>query len=260
LLPSLTILQCSKKCCNAKGRLMAGIGSSLSRIRTLRNLFEQKLKGATAKRLFSTSSVDPTRLREVTKFGANPGNLRMHVYVPENIGPSPSLVVALHGCTQTAAAYDSGTGWSHLSDRFGFIIVFPEQQPANNPKSCFSWFLQGDTARDLGEALSIREMIAAAVESNGVHRSRIFVTGLSAGGAMASVMLATYSTSRSVAEDFSVARNKRHRRAAEQCRSHRPSMAGRAKASCTCQRRRAGRWTYPPHLEGRRWRDQGRSV
>ena len=103
-----------------------------------------------------------------------------------------ALVVALHGCTQTADSYDQGTGWSDLADRLGFILVFPEQQPANNPKNCFSWFLPGDTARDSGEALSIRQMIAKAVEKFGVDRSRIFVTGLSAGGAMASVMLATY--------------------------------------------------------------------
>ena len=102
------------------------------------------------------------------------------------------LVVALHGCTQTADSYDQGTGWSDLADRLGFILIFPEQQPANNPKNCFSWFLPADTARDSGEALSIRQMIAKAVEKFGVDRSRMFVTGLSAGGAMASVMLATY--------------------------------------------------------------------
>jgi poly(hydroxyalkanoate) depolymerase family esterase len=79
-----------------------------------------------------------------------------------------------------------------IADRLGFMLIFPEQQPANNPKNCFSWFLPGDTARDGGEALSIRQMISKAVEEFGVDRSRIFVSGLSAGGAMASVMLATY--------------------------------------------------------------------
>jgi poly(hydroxyalkanoate) depolymerase family esterase len=171
---------------------MAGIGSSLSRLRTLRDLFEKQLKAAAGGKSSSKSSARPSRLREVTNFGTNPGNLRMHVYLPDSVDPSPSLVIALHGCTQTADSYDHGSGWSHLADRVGFILVFPEQQPANNPKNCFSWFLPGDTTRDRGEALSIREMIAKAVETYGVDRGRIFVTGLSAGGAMASVMLATY--------------------------------------------------------------------
>jgi poly(hydroxyalkanoate) depolymerase family esterase len=171
---------------------MAGIGSSLSRLRTLRDLFEKRLKAQLAKSSPSSSSARPSRLREVANFGTNPGNLRMHVYVPDSVDRSPPLVVALHGCTQMAASYDAGAGWSHLADRLGFILVLPEQQPANNAKTCFSWFLPADAARDHGEALSIREMIAKAVEAYGVDRSRIFVTGLSAGGAMASVMLAAY--------------------------------------------------------------------
>jgi poly(hydroxyalkanoate) depolymerase family esterase len=171
---------------------MPSIGSSLSRLRTLRELFEKRLKAASGGKSSSRSPARPSRLREVTNFGTNPGNLCMHLYIPHSIDPSPPLVIALHGCTQTAASFDYGSGWSHLADRLGFILVFPEQPPANNPKNCFSWFLPGDTARDSGEALSIREMIATAVEKYGVDRSRIFVTGLSAGGAMASVMLATY--------------------------------------------------------------------
>jgi len=83
-------------------------------------------------------------------------------------------------------------GLSSLADRFGFAIVYPQQQPANNPKNCFSWFLPGDTARGHGEARSIHAMVEHAIAKFASDRTRIFVTGLSAGGAMASVMLATY--------------------------------------------------------------------
>ena len=116
----------------------------------------------------------------------------MHAYVPDDLAPAPALVVALHGCTQNANVFDQGTGWSTLADRLGFVVIYPEQQAANNPKNCFSWFLPSDTTRDAGEALSIRQMIETAVSQFGVDRGKIFVTGLSAGGAMASVMLATY--------------------------------------------------------------------
>src|SRR2546421_5413051 len=68
----------------------------------------------------------------------------------------------------------------------------PQQQPLNNANGCFNWFNPEDTERDSGEACSIRQMIAHAVKEIGIDRERIFVTGLSAGGAMTSVMLATY--------------------------------------------------------------------
>lgn len=116
----------------------------------------------------------------------------MFTYVPKTIARSPALVVVLHGCTQTAASYDLGAGWSTLAERYGFVLLFPEQTQANNPKTCFNWFLPGDTARDRGEALSIRQMIEKTVGAHGIDRSRIFVTGLSAGGAMAATMLAAY--------------------------------------------------------------------
>jgi poly(hydroxyalkanoate) depolymerase family esterase len=116
----------------------------------------------------------------------------MFVHIPDGLPSMAPLVVALHGCDQTAEGYDRGTGWSALADRLGFAVVYAEQQPANNPKNCFSWFLPGDTTRDLGEARSIRQMVEHAIASFGVDRSRVFVTGLSAGGAMASAMLATY--------------------------------------------------------------------
>ena len=98
----------------------------------------------------------------------------------------------LHGCTQTAAGYDYMSGWSQLADKAGFALLYPEQQRANNPNLCFNWFQPADTTRDRGEALSIRQMIEAMIVTHGLDRKRIFVTGLSAGGAMAAAMLANY--------------------------------------------------------------------
>lgn len=131
-------------------------------------------------------------LTEFSAFGSNPGALRMFTYAPKSLARSPALVVVLHGCTQSAASYDLGAGWSSLADRHGFVLLLPQQTPANNPKTCFNWFLPDDTTRDRGEACSVQQMIEKAIGAYGIDRARVFVTGLSAGGAMAGVMLATY--------------------------------------------------------------------
>jgi poly(hydroxyalkanoate) depolymerase family esterase len=166
----------------------------LARLHAFRSKFEELLASARKKAAAArvAPARRPTRLREQTEFGANPGNLRMFVYAPEHLPSEAPLVIALHGCTQTADEYDHGTGWSSLADSLGFAVVYPQQQPANNAKNCFSWFLPNDITRGHGESLSIREMVDYAIATLAADRRKVFVTGLSAGGAMASVMLATY--------------------------------------------------------------------
>src|SRR5258706_14093421 len=131
-------------------------------------------------------------LVETEGFGTNPGGLRMFSFVPDTLQPAPALVVVLHGCGQTAAGYDLGAGWSTLAKHFGFALLMPEQQLSNNVNGCSNWFNPEDPTRDSGEACSIRQMIARMVGDHKIDQHRIFVTGLSAGGAMTSVMLATY--------------------------------------------------------------------
>ena len=161
-------------------------------IEFLRNL--PKLNGINGFGHFGRS-LDPDHhgpLTETTAFGSNPGDLRMFSFAPVNLQPGAGLVVVLHGCGQTAAGYDLGAGWSTLAKRFGFALLMPQQQPSNNAQGCFNWFNPEDTTRDSGEACSIRQMIAQMVRDYKINERRIFVTGLSAGGAMTSVMLATY--------------------------------------------------------------------
>lgn len=138
------------------------------------------------------TAASASRLTPLTVRGRNPGALAAHVHVPAALPAHPALVVVLHGCTQTAGGYDQGAGWSTLADRHGFILLFPEQQRANNGNLCFNWFEPGDIARGKGEVESIREMIAQVAADHAVDPARIFVTGLSAGGAMAAVMLAVH--------------------------------------------------------------------
>jgi poly(hydroxyalkanoate) depolymerase family esterase len=131
-------------------------------------------------------------LVETKQFGTNPGDLRMFSYVPADLPASAALVVVLHGCGQTAADYDVGAGWSTLAKHYGFALLMPEQQPGNNAHGCFNWFNPEDTKRGHGEACSIRQMTARMVADHRIDKRRIFITGLSAGGAMTSAMLATY--------------------------------------------------------------------
>jgi poly(hydroxyalkanoate) depolymerase family esterase len=129
---------------------------------------------------------------EVVGFGSNPGNLRMFKHVPDGLPASAPLVVVLHGCTQDARGYAAASGWVQVAERARAALAMAEQTQANNPNRCFNWFLRGDNRRDQGEALSIRQMVDRMRADHGVDPARVFVTGLSAGGAMASVMLATY--------------------------------------------------------------------
>jgi feruloyl esterase len=165
------------------------LGQTLAALARHRRHWSTLLQSTAAK---YAPAAGPTHLTELTGFGSNPGGLRMFTYVPKSLARPSALVVVLHGCTQSAATYDLGAGWSALAERYGFVLLFPEQTPANNPKTCFNWFLPGDTARDRGEALSIRQMIEKTIGAHGIDRSKVFITGLSAGGAMAAAMLATY--------------------------------------------------------------------
>ena len=131
-------------------------------------------------------------LVEVRDFGPNPGALRMFKFVPDKLQQPRALVVVLHGCGQSAAGYNHGAGWATLAKHYGFALLMPEQQMANNANGCFNWFNADDIARDSGEAASIRQMILRMSADHGIDAQRVFITGLSAGGAMAMVMLATY--------------------------------------------------------------------
>jgi poly(hydroxyalkanoate) depolymerase family esterase len=129
---------------------------------------------------------------EVTGFGSNPGSLRMFRYLPTGLSQDRPVVVAMHGCTQDAKGYGTNTGWVQLADKWNFGLVLPEQQSANNYNKCFNWFQGTDIARGQGEAESIAQMIRRMITDTGANPSRVYVTGLSAGAAMTSVMLAAY--------------------------------------------------------------------
>jgi poly(hydroxyalkanoate) depolymerase family esterase len=124
----------------------------------------------------------------VTSFGDNPGALAMYEHVPADLPAGAPLVVVLHGCTQQAADMENA-GWDTLADADHFAVLYPQQSAANTPLECFDWFTPSDTAN---EATSIIEMIDTMVAANAVDTHHVYVTGISAGGAMTAALIALH--------------------------------------------------------------------
>jgi feruloyl esterase len=133
-----------------------------------------------------------SRLETIEAFGPNPGALRLRAFVPEGLPPGGPLLVALHGCTQTAAGFDRGCGWSTLAEAHGFALLMPEQRQANNANRCFHWFEPAHASRGAGETGSILAMVRHMLAAHRLDPARVGVVGLSAGGAMAGSLLATH--------------------------------------------------------------------
>lgn len=140
------------------------------------------------------TSTRPKRgvLQETSAFGSNPGRLVMKSFVPARLQKRPALVVLLHGCHQTPESLDAASGFSRLAKERGFVLLCPEQTLSNNLQKCFNWFRPSAVVRDRGEMLSIKQMIEDVCVRNRIDRAKIYVAGLSAGGAMASALVANY--------------------------------------------------------------------
>ncbi|TKA09315.1 extracellular catalytic domain type 1 short-chain-length polyhydroxyalkanoate depolymerase [Actinacidiphila oryziradicis] len=139
-----------------------------------------------------TAAAATGTFQQVTSFGSNPGNLQMYEYAPANLPAGAPVVVALHGCTQSATDYYSNSGWQKYADMYGFALVFPQTTSANNSFSCFSWFDSTKDTRGNGEAASVIQMVTHAESQYGSDTHRVFVTGLSAGAGMTADLLADY--------------------------------------------------------------------
>jgi poly(hydroxyalkanoate) depolymerase family esterase len=122
------------------------------------------------------------------------GSLYYLGYVPSTYkaGTAMPLVVALHGCTQTADGFRQLTRWDALAEAKGFIVVFPQQSQSGNNQKCWNFFQQAHMQRGTGEPAVIAGVTQWVQSHYTVDAHRVFVNGLSAGGAMASVMAATY--------------------------------------------------------------------
>jgi poly(hydroxyalkanoate) depolymerase family esterase len=137
-----------------------------------------------------TPTAAAATLVEVTGFGANPTNLRMHLYVPDGIGTRPAVVVAVHYCTGSGPAFHSGTDFARLADQYKFIVVYPS---ATRSGQCFDVWSQEALRRDGGsDPVGIRSMVGYVQQRYATDPGRVFVTGASSGAMMTNVLLGDY--------------------------------------------------------------------
>ncbi len=126
-------------------------------------------------------------------FNCDAGSLTYKVYVPATgRGGRLSLVMMLHGCTQNPDDFARGTQMNALADRHGLIVVYPQQSRSANPNGCWNWFDGRHQRRGAGEPAVLAGLAREIADDHGIDRAHTFVAGLSAGGAMSEVLVATY--------------------------------------------------------------------
>ena len=121
------------------------------------------------------------------------GSLNYRLYVPaDHQQRELALVLMLHGCLQNPEDFALGTRMNDLAEEFGLIVAYPHQTRRANPSGCWNWFDRRHQNRGSGEPAKLAGLAQALAKEFDVRREHIFAAGLSAGGAMAEILAATY--------------------------------------------------------------------
>ena len=129
---------------------------------------------------------------EERSYRGGEGSMDYRLYRPAQAKPGMPLVVMLHGCTQSPEDFARGTGMNRLADELGFLVAYPRQTQAANAQKCWNWFKPGDQQRDRGEPALLAGVTRQVIAAESVDPARVYVAGLSAGGAAAAIMAAEY--------------------------------------------------------------------
>ncbi|MGV2895460.1 alpha/beta hydrolase family esterase [Achromobacter sp. AGC78] len=121
------------------------------------------------------------------------GQRAYKLYVPPGVnGQARPLVVMLHGCTQDADDFAAGTAMNDAARKQGFYVLYPVQPRETNPQKCWNWFKHNHQQAGKGEPSILADMTRHVIAEYGIDTRRVYVAGLSAGGAMAAILADTY--------------------------------------------------------------------